>query len=176
MKRHLKRIGLFYLYNTLAIFAGTLIGVFPTLALRLVFQKDMSHAYLIQGLVCELTIVGVLVFLMQRECYEKRQFSFKSVILPAVIVCVIRWLLWIATSGKIAFWVTGAATSLSYVFFPNVSFLFRNSETVFYNLLSTIICDFLFILPAFIGGGYFGYWRRMHENKKMIKEHEEQSK
>ena len=176
MKSYLKRTGLFYLYNTLAIFAGTLIGVFPTLALRLAFQKEMSDAYLIQGLVCELSIVGVLLFLMRRECYEKRQFSFKSVILPASIVCVIRWLLWIATSGKIAFWATGAATSFSCIFFPSISFAFRSSETVFYNLLSTIICDFLFILPAFIGGGYWGYRRRINENKKMIKEHEEQTK
>lgn len=176
MKSYLKRIGLFYLYNTLAIFAGTLIGVFPTLALRLVFQKTMNDAYLIQGLVCELTIVGVLVFLMQRECYEKRQFSFKSVVLPAGIVCVIRWLIWIATSGKIAFWVTGAASSFSSLLFPNISFAFRNSETVFYNLLSTILCDFLFILPAFICGGYWGYRRRIRENEKMISEHKANTK
>ncbi|MBE6806513.1 MAG: hypothetical protein E7527_00655 [Ruminococcaceae bacterium] len=176
MKSFLKRTGLYYLYNTLAIFAGELIGVFPTLALRLVFQETMNDAYLIQGVVIELSIVGVLFFLMQRDIYEKRQFSFKTVMLSALIVCIVRWLLWIGTSGKIAFWVTGGATSFSPVFFPNVSFVFWNSETVFYDLLSTIICDILFILPAFIGGGYYGYWRRVKENEKMIKEHEETTK
>ena len=176
MKAFLKRTGLFYLYNTLAIFAGMLIAGIPALLLRSLFQPDALGSNLISGIIDTLCVMGLLFYLMQRDSYEKRVFSIKSVILPSILVCLIHWVLWYISSGKAAFWVTGSSIFFSPILFPNVSFEFLTEEAVYYRLISTIIYDVLITIPVFIGGGYFGYWRRMHENKKMIETHKQQTK
>ncbi len=176
MKLFLKRTGLFYLYNTLAIFAGTLIAGIPALLLRSAFQPDAFGSNIISGIIDTLCVMGLLFFLMQRDIYERRIFSIKSVILPSITVCFIRWVLWYISNGKAAFWVTGSSTFFSPILFPNVSFEFLTKEAVYYRLISTILYDMVITIPVFVGGGYFGYWRRMHENKKMAETHEKQTK
>ncbi len=176
MKTYLKRTGLFYLYNTLAIFAGMLISLLPTIVLRAIFHLDAStfDSNLLSGIIELLCSMGVLFFLMHRDTYERPQFSFKTEVLPAITVCVIRWVLWAITKGKAAFWVVGSALNFSRILFPNVSFGFLTEEAVFYQLISTIIFDLLITVPVFVGSGYLGYKRRDIERKRMIKEHEEQ--
>lgn len=173
LKPFLKRTGLFYLYNLLAIFAGTLIAGIPTLLLRSTFQPDALGSNLITGIIDTLCVMGLLFFLMQRDVYERRVFSLKTVVFPVIIVCSIRWLLWYVSGGKAAFWATGSSVFFSPILFPNISFEFHTEEAVFYQLICTIIFDLLITVPVFIGGGYFGYWRRKHENKKMIETHEQ---
>ncbi len=175
MKFFLKRTGLFYLYNTLAIFAGMLASGIPTLLLRSIIQPDSLGSNIISGIIDTLITMGILFFLMQRDVYERRVFSFKSVILPAITVCAIRWGLWYVSSGKAAFWVTGSSLFLSPIMFPNINFDFLTKEAVYYRLISTIVFDVIVTLPIFIGSGYFGYKRRIRENEKMIKEHEKKA-
>ena len=174
MKLFLKRTCLFYAYNTLAIFAGMLAGGIPTLLLRTVIQPDAFGSDVISGVIDTLCVMSILIFLMHRDTYERRVFSFKSVILPAITVCFIRWMLWYVSSGKAAFWVTGSSIFLSPILFPSIDFEFLSEEAVYYKLISTIIYDVLVTIPVFIGAGYWGYKHRINENKKMTKEHEAQ--
>lgn len=173
MKPFLKRTCLYYAYNTLAIFAGTLIACIPILLLRSLFQPDAVGSNVISGVIDTLCVMSILIFLMHRDTYERRIFSFKSVILPAITVCIIRWVLWYVSSGKAAFWVTGSSIFFSPILFPDIDFEFLSKEAVYYQLISTIIYDVLVTIPVFIGAGYWGYKHRINENKKMIKEHEE---
>ena len=175
MKRFIKRTCLYYAYNTLAIFAGTLLAGIPTLLWRSVFQPDVSGSNIISGIIDTLCVMSILVFLMHRDIYERRVFSFKMVVLPAITVCVLRWVQWYLSSGNAAFWVTGSATFFSPILFPNVSFEFLDEEAVYYHLITTIIYDVLITIPVFVGSGYWGYKHRLLENKKMIKEHEAQN-
>ena len=174
MKLYLKRTCLFYAYNTLAIFAGELSVAIPGIILRAAFEMDAhtTQSYLVYGVGCYLFTVGFLLFLTHRDVYENRQFSFTTVVLPAITVCVIRWLIWYITDGKAAFWVTGGATFFSPLLFPDVSFEFLNKASVLCNLITTIICDAVITIPAFLLGGLWGYWHRIIENRKMIREHE----
>ena len=174
MKSYLKRTCLFYAYNTLAIFAGELSASIPGIVLRAVFEMDAytTQSYLIYGVGCYLFTVGFLLFLMHRDVYENRKFSFATVVLPAITVCVIRWLIWYITDGKAAFWVTGGATFFSPLLFPDVSFEFQNKASVLCDLFTTMICDAVITIPAFLLGGLWGYKHRVNENKKMIREHE----
>ena len=178
MKLFLKRTCLFYAYNTLAIFAGELSASIPGILLRAVFEMDAytTQSYLVYGIGCYLFTVSILLFLMHRDIYENRKFTFTTVVLPAITVCVIRWLIWYITNGKAAFWVTGGATFFSPILFPDVSFEFLNKASVLCDLITTIICDVLITLPAFLLSGYWGYRHRINENKKMIQEHEEKTK
>ena len=175
MKVFIKRTGLFYLYNTLAIFAGELSAAIPVVILRAFFHMDAYtvESNLISGFVCYLCTIGFLLFLMHRDVYENRTFAFTTVVLPALTVCLIRWLIWYISKGKAAFWVTGGATFFSMILFPNVSFELVNKEAVIYHLISTIVCDLLITMPAFLLGGYWGFKRRINENQKMIDQHEE---
>lgn len=178
MKLLLRRTGLFYAYNTLAIFAGELIASIPGVIIRACFSFNAytTESYLVYGILCYLCTISVLFFLVQRDVYENRKFSFTSVVLPAILVCVIRWLIWYFSNGQAAFWVTGGATFFSPLLFPNIGFQFINKESVLYDLITTILCDLLITIPAFIGAGWFGYWRRKREIKEMTIEHEEKSK
>lgn len=105
MKLYLKRTCLFYAYNTLAIFAGELSASIPGILLRAVFEMDAytTQSYLVYGIGCYLFTVSILLFLMHRDIYENRKFTFTTVVLPAITVCVIRWLIWYITDGKAAF-------------------------------------------------------------------------
>ncbi len=178
MKLYLKRTFLFYAYNTLAIFAGELLTSIPAIILRAVFEMDAytTQSYLVYGVGCYLFTVSILLFLMHRDVYENRKFSITTVVLPAITVCVIRWFIWYITDGKAAFWVTGGATFFSPLLFPAVSFEFLNEDSVLCDLITTIICDTLITIPAFLLGGFWGYKHRINENKKMIAEHKEKSK
>ena len=177
MKLFLKQTGLFYLYNTLAIFAGELTAAIPIVILRAIFKTDgyTVASNLISGIGCYICTVSFLLFLMHRDIYENRKFSFTTVVLPAITVCVIRWIIWYLSKGNAAFWVTGGATFFTSILFPDTLLDWGNPEYVQYHLISTIICDLLITIPAFLLGGYWGYKRRINENKKMIKEHEEQT-
>lgn len=179
MKSYLKRTGLFYLYNTLAIFAGTLISAIPTIVMRAILHLDSStfDSSLLSGIIDLLCTMSVLAFLMHRDTYEKPQFSLKTEVLPAITVCVIRWAIWLITKGEAAFWVVGSASYLPDLLFPDVSFHYADgfsAEAVVTQLICTIIFDLLITLPVFIGSGYIGYKRRDVERKRMIQEHEEQ--
>lgn len=178
MKFFLRRTGLFYAYNTLAIFIGSMVSAIPIVLLRAIFQTDAYtfESNLITGLVDLIIISGILLFLIQREVYETRQFSFTSIILPTIIVCVIRWSIWYFSKGGAAFWVTGASTYFSPLIFHNVYFGVKNHESVLYDLFSTIICDVLVTIPIFIGSSYWGYKRRKREIEEMIEEHEVNTK
>ena len=178
MKRYFKRTILFYLFNTLAIFAGELIAAIPVLIVRAVFETDAytTDSNLITGIFCEVCIVTILLYQMRRDSYETRQFSLQATVLPAITVCVIRWIIWYLSKGEAAFWVTGGATYFTRILFPDVSLIFGKSDYVLYHLISTIICDILITIPAFLVGGYWGYRRRINENKRMIQDHEQHNK
>ena len=174
----LKRTGLFYLYNTLAIFAGTLISAIPTIVMRAILHLDSStfDSSLLSGIIDLLCTMSVLSFLMHRDTYEKPQFSLKTEVLPAFTVCVIRWAIWLITKGEAAFWVVGSAVYLRYLLFPHVNYNYFNGftdEAIVSQLICTIIFDLLITLPVFIGSGYVGYKRRDVEIKRMIQEHVE---
>jgi hypothetical protein len=174
----LKRTGLFYLYNTLAIFAGMLISSIPTIVLRAILHLDSStfDSNLLSGIINLLCTMSVLAFLMHRDTYEKPQFSLKTEVLPAITVCIIRWAIWLITKGEAAFWVVGSAVHLRYLLFPHVNYNYFNGftdEAIVSQLTCTIIFDFLITLPVFINSGYIGYKRRDVERKRMIREHEE---
>ena len=175
MKQFLKRTVLYYAYNTLAIFAGTLTAGIPALILRSVFQPDAPVSNIVSGIIDTLCVMSILCFLVHRDIYERRIFSFKTVVLPAITVCVIRWMLWYFSNGKAAFWVTGSSTFFSPIIFPNVSFEFLTKDAVYYRLISTIIYDVLITLPVFIGSGYWGYRHRKLEIQKMVKSHEKKA-
>lgn len=175
MKLFLKRTCLFYAYNTLAIFAGELTAAIPIVILRAFFELDgyTVGSNLLTGIICYLCTVSFLLFLMHRDIYENRKFSFTTVVLPALCVCIIRWAIWYISKGEAAFWVTGGATYFTMILFPDTLLGWGNPAYVQYHLISTIICDLLITMPAFLLGGYWGYQHRVNENKKMIKEHEE---
>lgn len=177
MKTYLKRTGLYYLYNTLAIFGGEMGAAIPVLILRAAFNTISynTSSHLLTGFCSEICIAAIIFYLMQRDAYEKRQFSLKAIIPPALTVCAIRWIIWYTSKGTAAFWVTGGATSFSPVLFPSVSFQFSNTETVICDLISTIVCDLFITLPAFILGAYYGYKRRQREINQMVKEHQNSS-
>ena len=181
MKSYLKRTGLFYLYNTLAIFAGTLIAAIPTIVMRAILHLDAStfDSSLLSGIIGLLCTMSVLAFLMHRDTYEKPQFSLKTEVLPAITVCVIRWAIWLITKGEAAFWVVGSATHLRPLLFPDVNFNYFNgftNEAVISQLVCTIIFDLLITLPVFLSSAYIGYKRRDIERKKMIQDHEQATK
>lgn len=175
MKLFLKRTFLFYLYNTLSIFASELTAGIPVVILRACFHWDAYtiQSNLISGVGCYIGTVSFLLFFMHRDIYENRKFTFTTVALPAITVCVIRWIIWYLSSGKAAFWVTGGATFFTSILFPDTLLDWGNPAYVQYHLISTISCDLLITMPAFLLGGYWGYMHRIVENKKIIKEHEE---
>ena len=147
----------------------------PGVILRACFGFDAYtfESYLVYGILCYLCTISILFFLIQRDVYENRKFSFVTVVLPAILVCMIRWLIWYLSDGQAAFWVTGGATFFSPILFPDISFQVINKESVLYDLIATILCDLLITIPAFIGAGLFGYRRRKREIEEMIEKHEE---
>ena len=80
MKVYPKRTGLFYLCNTLALFAGMLISIIPTIVSRAIFHLDAPtlDSSLLSGVIDLLCSMSVLCFLMLRDTYEKPQFSLQA--------------------------------------------------------------------------------------------------
>ncbi len=154
MKAYAKRSFLYLLYNELAFLIGGILGGIAGLALHLILGNYVSRD-LLYGITVTLFTCVAIVYLLQREAYEKRQFSLRSIILSVLPIFALRWVL-VFLSGNTAIFLCGGASLFS-------SFLYPDAETHSPLLLSLILLDLLFHLPAFLLGGYWGYRRRERE-------------
>ncbi len=154
MKAYGKRSFLYLLYNELAFLIGGILGGFAGLALHLILGNHVSRD-LLYGIAVTVFTCLAIAYLLQREAYEKRQFSLKTIIPCVLSVFVLRWVL-VFLFNNTAIFVCGGASLF-------VTFLFPDAEKQGPLLLTLILLDLLVHLPAFLLGGYWGYRRRKRE-------------
>ena len=155
MKPYKKRTLLYLIYNELAFLISGLGGGAIGLALHLILGNTINRA-LLYGIACTLVTCAALFYLSQREAYEERQFSLKSIALSVLPAFALRWLLVFLLDGNTGFLLCGSAS------------MFTDGETVA-ELLITLVCfDLLIHLPSFLLGGWWGCHRRKQETEALI--------
>ena len=159
MKTYGKRTILYLAYNVLAFLAGGIAGGLAGLALHLILGDYISRD-LVYGVAVTLVVCVTIVYLLQREAYEKRQFSPLSILLSVLPCFVLRWVP-VFLSGNTAIFFCGGASLFA-------SFLFPDAETHTPLLFTLILLDLLIHLPAFLLGGWWGYKRRERETNALI--------
>jgi len=159
MKAYAKRSFLYFLYNELAFLIGGILGGIAGLALHLILGDHVSRD-LLYGITVTLFTCVAIVYLLQREAYEKRQFSLKSIILSVLPVFALRWVL-VFLTGNPAIFLCGGASSFTSILYPD-------AETHGALLLVLVLLDLLIHLPAFLLGAYWGYRRRKQETDELI--------
>ena len=135
-------------------------GGIAGLALHLILGNHVSRN-LLYGITVTLFTCVAIAYLLQREAYEKRQFSLSSIILSVIPVFALRWVL-VFLSGNPAIFLCGGASLFS-------SSLYPDTETHGPLLLTLILLDLLIHLPAFLLGGYWGYRRRKRETDALTR-------
>lgn len=160
MKAYAKRIFLYFLYNELAFLIGGILGGIVGLALHIILREYISRD-LVYGVSVTVFTSAAIVYLLQRETYEKRHFSYKAITFSVIPIFVLRWVM-VFLSGNTAIFLCGSAALFTEVLFPN-------TETEHTLLLALILLDLLIHLPSFVGGGYLGYQRRKKETNALTK-------
>lgn len=165
MKAYVKRTFLYFLYNELAFLIGGIAGGIVGLALHIILREYISRD-LVYGVSLTVFTAVAIVYLLQREAYEKRQFSLKSIILSVLPVFALRWVL-VFLTGNPAIFLCGGASSFTSILYPD-------AETHGALLLALVLLDLLIHLPAFLLGAYWGYRRRKQETDELT-EHSKQA-
>ncbi len=155
MKSRTKKTLLYLIYNELAFLVGGIGGGVIGLAWHLILGNSVNRA-LLYGITCTVVICAALLYLMQRDAYEERQFSPKAILLSVLPVFAFRWLLVFLLGGNTGVLLSGSAS------------MFTDGETVAEVLITLVAFDLLLHLPAFLLGGWWGYHRRKRETDEMI--------
>ena len=165
MKAYVKRTFLYLLFQELAFLVGGIVGGLAGLAFHLILGNYISRN-LVYGVTVTLFTCITMGYLLQREAYEKRQFSPLSILLSVLPCFVLRWVP-VFLSGNTAIFFCGSASLFA-------SFLFPDAETHIPLLFTLILLDLLIHLPVFLLGGWWGYKRRKKETEALTN-HERQN-
>lgn len=167
MKAYLKHTVLFFLYHPVSYLAGGLIAGIPNVILAAIFEANRDPIVnIVQPISVTVIPLLFLFFFLQRDSYEHRRFSPLMIVGSAVpffifqLICVL--------CKNYGLLVVGGASIVADAIFPDTE------NTLHY--VFVLIGLWLFVyMPTYLFASYYGYKRRVKENEKMIKEHEEQT-